>query len=87
MVRKYILGLAIISFLLTNVVAYLDEGLRSFDYLRHAGDWIALILYTTIFLIIPLLLFFGNKRSYKDRFAFSLFGFVPTIMLILLQIQ
>jgi hypothetical protein len=86
MERKYILLLVLISFLLTNVVAYLDEGLHSFEYLNHGSDWVALLVYTIIFLIIPLILFFGIRKSYKGRFTFSLFGFVPTVMLILLQL-
>jgi len=87
MERKYILLLVLISFLLTNLVAYLDEGLRDFDYLKHLGDWVALIVYTAGFLIIPLLLFFIRTKKLKERFAFSLLGFAPTIMLILLQLS
>ncbi len=87
MEQKYIIGLVVISFILTNAVAYLDEGLRNFDYLNHLGDWIALIMYTTAFLVIPLLLFFGVRKKLNNRFAFSLFGFVPTVLLILLQLS
>ena len=87
MERKYILLLVLISFLLTNVVAYLDEGLHSFDYLNHGSDWVALFIYTTVFLIIPLLLFFGVRKKLDRRFLFSLFGFLPTVMLILLQLS
>lgn len=86
MERKYIVWLIIISFLLTNAMAFLDEGLRSFEYLKHLGDWVALMLYTFAFLIIPILLFYGINKSYKNKFVFSLFGFVPTLMLILIQL-
>jgi len=87
MERKYILLLVLISFLLTNIVAYLDEGIYSLDYLSHLGDWVALIIYTTAFLVIPLLIFFVVKKRVKHRFTFSLLGFAPTLMLILLQLS
>lgn len=87
MEQKFVVLLIVISFFLTNVVAYLDEGLRDFDYLRHLGDWITLIIYSIVFLVIPLLLFFGVRKNHKHRLALSLFGFAPTVMLILLQLS
>ena len=86
MERKYIFGLIVISFLLTNVVAYLDEGIRSFDYLQYGSDWIALLIYTILFLAIPFLVFFISKKKLKTRFIMSLFGFTPVVLLILLQL-
>jgi hypothetical protein len=83
--HNYIFALFIISFLLTNVVAYLDEGIRTFDYLTHLGDWIALIIYSILFLAFPLLIFFLVKKNEKTRFKSSLLGFAPVILLILLQ--
>ena len=86
MEKKYIFGLVLISFLLTNIVAYLDEGLYNFNYLSNGGDWFALIIYTIVFLVIPFLLFFGIRKKLNKRFEFSLLGFIPTIMLILIQL-
>ncbi|MCB0446164.1 MAG: hypothetical protein KDD03_01370 [Gelidibacter sp.] len=85
MERNYTFTLIIISFLLTNVVAYLDEGIRTFDYLMRFSDWVALIIYTTLFLAIPFLIFFLVKKNEKKRFILALFGFVPVIILIVLQ--
>lgn len=79
--------LVFISFLLTNIVAFLDEGIRTFDYLTRPGDWIALIIYTIFFLCIPLAIFFLLKRDEKHRFLYSLFGFVPVLLLILMQLR
>ncbi|WP_456437956.1 hypothetical protein [Psychroserpens sp.] len=84
---KYAFGLVVISFFLTNLVAFLDEGIRSFEYLNHAGDWVALAIYTVLFLIIPFLIFFLIKKNLKRRFLFSLFGFTPTILLTVLQLR
>ena len=86
MERTYIYGLVIISFVLTNFVAFLDEGIRNFEYLTRISDWVALILYTTVFLILPLLIFFLVKKNAKKRFVVSLLGFTPGILLIALQL-
>lgn len=87
MERNYVLRLVLISFVLTNIVAYLDEGIRTFDYLSQPGDWIALIIYSILFLIVPLLMFFLIKMNPKQRFTYSLFGFLPPFLLILLQLR
>jgi len=84
MERKYVFGLVLISFILTNLVAFLDEGIHSFEYLMHAGDWVALIIYTILFLIIPFLIFFLYKKNLKIRFLVSILGFTPAILLIIL---
>ena len=86
MMRKYILLLVLISFVLTNIVAFLDEGIRTFVYLSRLSDWVALILYTTVFLILPLLIFLLVKKKAKRRFVVSLLGFTPGILLIVLQL-
>ena len=82
MLRKQLLGLIIISFVITNVVAFLDEGIRTFDYLTRIGDWIALLIYTVLFLILPLIIFYIMKDN-RRRFYGALIGFVPTLFLIL----
>lgn len=87
MERKYLFSLIFISFFLTNLIAFLDEGVRSFEYLTQPGDWVALVIYTVLFLIIPFLIFFFIKKNLKKRFLLSLFGFTPTIVLILLQLR
>lgn len=75
--------LILISFIITNIVAYLDEGIRTFDYLTRLGDWIALIIYTFIFLIIPLLLYLiFNKNKYKLYVA--TLGFLAPIIVFIL---
>ncbi len=84
---KYPLLLLFVSFLLTNIIAFLDEGIRTFEYLNRAGDWVALIIYSILFLIIPLLIFFLMKKTLKERFLFSLLGFIPAVFLILLQLR
>ncbi len=85
MERKPLIVLVLVSFLLCNAVAYFDEGLRSFNYLTQGGDWIALLIYTLLFLIAPLILFYSYKRS-KQRLPIALLGFTPVVILILLQI-
>ncbi len=87
MERKFTLLLLLISFALTNVVAYLDEGIRNFEYLTQLGDWIALIMYTVGFLILPLLIFLLLKKGDRKRFSYSLLGFAPMIMLIIVQLS
>lgn len=77
MEKTYVLWLVVISFFLTNIVAFLDEGLYSFKYLTRLGDWVAIIIYTALFLLIPFLIFFWIKKSEKVRFINSLFGFAP----------
>jgi len=85
MKKQYIFILILISFALTNVIAYLDEGIRTFDYLTRIGDWIALIMYTFIFSVIPLVLFFAFRKS-KSRFLIALSGFLPVLYLIFNQL-
>lgn len=84
---KYVCALIFISFILTNIIAFLDEGIRSFEYLNHAGDWVSLVIYTLLFLIIPFLIFLLTKKNLKRRFLFSLYGFTPIILLIMLQLR
>ncbi|OUR91656.1 hypothetical protein A9Q87_10145 [Flavobacteriales bacterium 34_180_T64] len=86
MERTYVIKLVVISFLLTNSVAFLDEGIRTFDYLKHIGDWIALLIYTLLFSILPILIFFMSKKNFKDRFYWSLLGFIPVALLIFFQL-
>jgi len=85
MERKQIIVLIVISFLLCNVVAFLDEGIKTFNYLTHLGDWITLIIYAIIFLIFPLILFYSYKIS-KFRFLISMIGFAPILFLISIQL-
>ena len=82
---KNILKLIFISFLITNILAFLDEGVRSFNYLTHFGDWIALGLYTILFLILPLILYAVFRKS-KKRFLIAIVGFSPALLLIIIQI-
>ncbi|MEO1032259.1 MAG: hypothetical protein AAFX55_12680 [Bacteroidota bacterium] len=82
MFRKRLLGLLLMSFLITNVIAFLDEGIRTFDYLMRIGDWMALLIYTLLFLIMPLIIFFRVKDN-KNRFTMALIGFLPALFLIL----
>ncbi len=82
MLRKQLLCLIVISFIITNIVAFLDEGIRTFDYLTRIGDWIALLIYTVLFLILPMIIFFMIKDENR-RFYGALIGFVPTVFLIL----
>ena len=86
MVKKYIIILVAISFLLTNCIAFLDEGIRTFDYLKHAGDWIALFIYTILFVLIPFFIFFLRKEKPKTKFIISLAGFSPVLVFILIQL-
>jgi hypothetical protein len=83
--KKNIYILILISFLTTNILAFLDEGVRSFRYLTHFGDWIALLLYTILFLILPLILNVVFRKS-KKRLLIALIGFSPALFLIIIQI-
>lgn len=85
MEKKHILYLVIISFLLCNSIAFLDEGIHGFEYLTHASDWVALLIYTTIFLILPLIIYSASENNNK-RFYFALSGFVLPLILIILLI-
>ncbi len=85
MEHKQVLALTIISFLLCNAVAYFDEGLNSFNYLTHGGDWVALFMYTVLFLVLPLILFFSFKKS-KLRLPIALIGFAPVVLLLTIQL-
>ena len=80
---RHILLLFGVSFLLTNVVAYLDEGIRTFEYLTRLGDWIALVMYTTFFSLLPLVILYLSKGGVKRRFSLALLGFLPVVVLIL----
>ena len=86
MTRKYVLFIFLLSFLITNVIAFLDEGIRTFNYLFQTGDWIALIIYTHLFSFLPLLLLILNKKNTRHRFLISLLGFIPPIYIILIQL-
>jgi hypothetical protein len=86
MTRKYVLFIFLLSFLITNVIAFLDEGIRTFNYLFQTGDWIALIIYTLLFSFLPLLLLILNKKNTRHRFLISLLGFIPPIYIILIQL-
>jgi hypothetical protein len=70
--------------LTTNILAFLDEGVRTFNYLTHFGDWIALVLYTILFLILPLILYVVFRKS-KKRLLIALIGFTPVLFLIIIQ--
>jgi hypothetical protein len=59
------------SFILTNSIALLDEGIQSFKYFKHRGDWVALLVYTFLFLLLPLLIFFMGKKSLNLNFRIS----------------
>ena len=82
MEKKHILMLLGISFLLCNCVAFLDEGRYSFHYLTQGGDWIALVVYTALFMVVPITLFTSAKKKIKTRFYRSLIGFSPIVLLI-----
>jgi len=86
MEKKYISILLGLSFLFCNCVAFLDEGRYSFNYMLQAGDWVAMLLYTALFMVVPLALFISIKKSMKTRFYLSLWGFSPIIIFILLMI-
>ena len=83
--RKNIYILIFISFLITNILAFLDEGVRTFNYLTHLGDWIALLSYTILFLILPLILYIVFRKS-KKRLLIAFIGFSPALLLIIIQI-
>ncbi len=80
--KRYIFSLILISFLLCNVVAYLDEGIHTFYYLTQGGDWSALIIYTALFTVLPITIYSFIKGSFKKRFLFSIIGFAPILLLI-----
>jgi len=82
MEKKFVLFLLIIAFLLCNCVAYLDEGIRTFDYLKSPGDWVALVIYTKLFSILPFVIFFLSKGKERKRFYFAFLGFIPVLLLI-----
>ena len=84
--KRHIIILIAISFLITNAVAYLDEGIRTFEYLKSPGDWIALGIYTLLFLIIPFSIYALSKTPIKRKYHLSLLGFSPPLLLILLQL-
>jgi hypothetical protein len=85
MEKKQVLSLVAVSFLLCNIIAFLDEGIQSFNYLTHLGDWIALVLYTLIFLILPLIIFYRSiKRA--NRFYLALLGFILPLGIIVLSL-
>ena len=65
------------------MVAYLDEGIRNFEYLKSPGDWVALGIYTVLFLIVPLCIYAFSKTQTKRKFQLSLFGFLPALLLVL----
>ncbi|MCK7589341.1 hypothetical protein M0G43_02020 [Subsaxibacter sp. CAU 1640] len=83
---KYTGYIVLISFLLTNCIAYLDEGIRTFDYLMRLSDWVALFIYTALFLLLPFAIFFISKSNIKWRFSKALLGFAPAIILIMLML-
>ena len=85
MERKQLILLILISFLLCNVGAFFDEGIRTFNYLFQYGDWIALIVYSALFSVFPVL-FYLNLKKHKDRFPVSLIGFAPIVFLIIVQL-
>ncbi len=84
--KKYIFRLLGISFLLCNAVAFLDEGLYSLHYLTQPDGWGALIIYTVIFMLVPITLFISIKKNVQLRFYISLLGFLPVMILILYMI-
>lgn len=86
MEKKYAFYLIIISFILCNAVAFLDEGLYSFNYLTQLADWAALAMYTCIFLILPVTILLSTKKEPKQGFYASLFGFAPILLLILIML-
>ena len=86
MEKKYIFLLLIIAVLLCNSVAYLDEGIRTFDYLKRLGDWSALIMYTILFSGLPFTIFLLSKGLEKRRFYYAISGFLPVLLLILIMI-
>ena len=82
MEKKFILFLIVIAFLLCNCIAYLDEGIRTFDYLKSPGDWVALVIYTVLFSVLPFVLLFLSKGKEQKRFNYALLGFIPVLLLI-----
>lgn len=85
MERKQLIILLVISFLLCNVMAFLDEGIRTFDYLFQSVDWIVLIVYSALVSVFPIL-FYLNLKKHKHRFPVSLIGFAPIVFLIIVLI-
>lgn len=86
MQRKYIFYLLSFSFLLTNIVAYLDEGIKTFDYLTRLGDWVALVIYTGLFSFLPIVILILSKGKEKRRLLHAFFGYTPVILLIFMMI-
>ena len=84
--KKQLTIILLISFLLCNLMAFLDEGLYSFNYLTQLGDWVALIMYTIIFAIVPIAILVSSKKPQKQSFYNSLFGFSLAVILILVML-
>ena len=82
MAKKHILLILIIAFFLCNCVAYLDEGIRTFEYLKSPGDLVALVIYTLLFSVLPFVIFILSKGKEGRRFYIALFGFMPVLLLI-----
>lgn len=79
MKRKDVIVLLLVSFVLTNILAYLDYDSGNFDYFIE--KWTVVLIMTLIFAILPIvLLLILRKRKYK--LYFSLFGFLPVLYLI-----
>ena len=74
----------LVAFAMVNTVAYFDEGIRSFKYLTVPGDWVALIIYTILFSILPLILYYSQKKEAETRLLVALLGFIPVTFLIML---
>ena len=82
MEKKYIIALCVISFLLVNGVGYFDEGTRNFNYLAEPGEWVIILMFTGLGVVLPLTLFVMLKKKIKTRFYRSLIGFSPVVLLI-----
>lgn len=79
MKKAQVLYLFGISFILTNIIAYLDYDSGNLDYITE--KWILVILMTVIFVVIPFLLLLVFRKS-KHKIYISLLGFLPQLYLI-----
>jgi len=76
--RKLLYILLAVSFVFTNIIAYLDYDSGNFEYL--VDKWQLVIAMTLVFTILPFSLLFIFKRS-KYKLYISLLGFTPALYL------
>jgi len=63
--KDLILHLAINSFVLTLLLAFIDEGAYNFNWMNDTGSWGALFVYFGIIYLIQLLVFKLALRNFE----------------------